>query len=58
MGQAERPVCPECGEPLTLAPPPDGKGKRTFQCFECDDPDPLKDDRVIGWLNGELGSEN
>jgi hypothetical protein len=49
---------PKCGAPLTLAPPPDGKGKRTFQCFECDDPDPLKDDRVIGWLNGELGSEN
>jgi hypothetical protein len=40
-----------------LAPPPDGKGKRTFQCFDCDGPDPLKDDRVIGWLNGELGPE-
>jgi hypothetical protein len=40
-----------------LAPSPDGKGPPTFQCFDCDGPDPLKDDRVMGWLNGELGSE-
>jgi hypothetical protein len=42
MGQAERPTCPDCGAPLVLALPPDGKGKRTFQCFDCDGPDPLK----------------
>jgi hypothetical protein len=58
MGQAKRPICSECEAPLFLAPPPAGKGKRTFQCFDCDMPDPLKSDRVIGWLNGELGSEN
>jgi hypothetical protein len=57
MGQAERPICPECGEPLVLAPPPEGKGPRTFRCFDCDGPDPLKDERVMGWLIGELGSE-
>jgi hypothetical protein len=55
MGQAERPICPDCGEPLVLALPPDGKGKRTFQCFDCDRPDPLKTDRAMGWLSGELG---
>jgi hypothetical protein len=55
MGQAERPICPECGTPLVLALPADGKGQRTFQCLDCDRPDPLKTDRVIGWLSGELG---
>jgi hypothetical protein len=37
-----------------LALPPGGKGPRTFQCLDCDRPDPLKTDEVIGWLNGEL----
>ena len=46
-----------CGAPLVLAPPPDGKGERTFQCFDCDRPDPLKTDRALGRLDGELGSE-
>jgi hypothetical protein len=54
MGQAERPTCPDCGAPLVLALPPGGKGKRTFQCFDCDRPDPLKTDQVTGWLNSEL----
>jgi hypothetical protein len=27
---------------------------RTFQCFDCDRPDPLKSD-ALGWLSGELG---
>jgi hypothetical protein len=34
MGQAERPTCPNCGAYLILALPPDGKGQRTFQCFD------------------------
>jgi hypothetical protein len=55
MGEAERPICPKCGALLILALPPDGKGQRTFQCFDCDRPDPLQSDRVIGWLSGELG---
>jgi hypothetical protein len=54
MGQAERPTCPHCGEFLILALPPGGKGPRTFQCFECDGPDPLKTGNVMGWLKGEL----
>ncbi len=54
MGQAEQPTCPNCGAPLVLAFPPHGEGKRTFQCFECDGPDPLKTDRVINWLKSEL----
>jgi hypothetical protein len=54
MGQAERPTCPGCGAFLILALPPGGKGPRTFQCFECDRPDPLKTDHGIGWLKSEL----
>jgi hypothetical protein len=37
-----------------LVLPPGGKGQRTFRCLDCDRPDPLKTDEVIGWLNGEL----
>jgi hypothetical protein len=54
MGQAERPTCPHCGAFLILALPPGGKGRRTFQCFECDGLDPLKTDKVMGWFKGEL----
>ena len=52
MGQAERPTCPCCGAFLILALPPGGNGRRTFQCFECDRPDPLKTGDAIGWLKG------
>jgi hypothetical protein len=55
MGQAERPNCPNCGAHLILALPLGGKGPRTFQCFDCDRPDPLKSEEVSGWLRGELG---
>ena len=54
MGQAKRPTCPNCGAYLILALPPDGKGQRTFQCFDCGRPDPLKTDRVLAWLKSEL----
>jgi hypothetical protein len=54
MGQAHRPICPECGAPLVLALPPDGTGKRVFRCVDCDKTDPLKTDKVIAWLNSEL----
>ena len=37
-----------------LALPPGGKGPRTFQCLDCDRPDPLKTDQATGWLKGEL----
>jgi hypothetical protein len=33
---------------LILALPLGGKGKRTFQCFDCDRPDPLKTDAATG----------
>jgi hypothetical protein len=39
---------------MTLQLPPGGKGKRTFQCFESDGPDPLKTENATGWLKGEL----
>ena len=54
MGQAERPTCPNCGAHLILALPPGGDGPRTFQCFECDRPDPLKTEKAMGWVRGEL----
>jgi len=34
--------------------PRGGAGKRAFQCFDCDGPDPIKTDKVTGWLKGEL----
>jgi len=54
MGQAQRPTCPDCGANLILAAPPGGKGPRTLQCLDCDQPDPLKTGKVIGWLKSEL----
>lgn len=54
MGQAERPACPRCGAHLILALPPGGKGPRTFQCFNCDRPDPLRTEQAVRWLKGEL----
>jgi hypothetical protein len=55
MGQVERLRCPKCGAYLMLVPAPsDGRGPRMFQCFECDLPDPIKTDKVMGWLKGEL----
>jgi hypothetical protein len=33
---------------LILALPLGGKGKRTFQCFDCDRPDPLKTGAATG----------
>jgi hypothetical protein len=33
---------------------PGGKGRRTFQCLDCDRPDPLKTEQAKGWLKGEL----
>jgi ribosomal protein S27AE len=54
MGQAKRPTCPNCGADLFLALPPDGKGQRKPQCFDCDGPDPLKTEQATGWLKSEL----
>jgi hypothetical protein len=54
MGR-ERLRCPKCGAYLiVVASPSDGKGPRMFQCFECDQPDPIKTDKALGWLRGEL----
>jgi hypothetical protein len=39
---------------MILALPPGGKGRRTFQCFDCDRPDPLRSEGAKGWLQGEL----
>src|ERR1700733_11216389 len=50
MGQARQPTCPDCGAYLTLALPPGGEGPRTFQCLDCEGPDPLKGAYAAGWL--------
>jgi len=47
-------LAPICGAPLTLALPQGGERPRKFNCSECDRPDPLKTDTVMGWLKGEL----
>ena len=51
--KAERPNCLQCGEPMILALPPGGKGRRKLQCMDCEHPDPLKSD-AIKWLSSEL----
>lgn len=53
-GQSGTAKVPHLGAYLILALPPDGEGPRTFQCFECDLPDPMKTEEVAGWLKGEL----
>jgi len=58
MGRTERPTCPGCGAFLILALPPGGEGRRTWQCIDCDRPDPLKADAVMGWLKSELQPPN
>jgi hypothetical protein len=47
--------CPKCGAPMTFALPASGKGHRSWQCLDCERPDPLKSGRAQGWLKGELG---
>jgi hypothetical protein len=54
MSKVDRPVCPRCHLQMILALPPGGKGRRTFQGFKCDRPDPLKSGDTSGWLQGEL----
>jgi hypothetical protein len=39
---------------MTLELQPGGKTPRTFQCLNCERPDPLESD-ALGWLSGELG---
>lgn len=44
-------MCPKCGREMDLALPPGGRGKRTYQCFDCDRPDPLKSKEADGYLH-------
>jgi hypothetical protein len=54
VGQGNRPICPGCGAYIISALRPGGKGLRTFQCLDCDRPDPLTSETATGWLKGEL----
>jgi hypothetical protein len=42
MPQVDRPICPHSHLQMNLALSPGGKGRRTFQCFDCDRPDPMR----------------
>ena len=42
MQNSKNPICPTCQRPKTLELQPGGKTPRTFQCLDCDRPDPLK----------------
>jgi hypothetical protein len=44
--------CPTCGKQMTMALPPGGKGPRILRCVECD---PLREEKVKGWLAGDVG---
>jgi hypothetical protein len=47
--------CPRCGRAMMFALLPEASLPRGLQCIGCDKSDPLKSERVTGWLNGELG---
>jgi hypothetical protein len=56
MGQANRTGnCPRCGRAMGLALLPEAGIPGGPQCIGCEKSDPLKSERVTGWLNGELG---
>jgi len=52
MGQVEQLTCPKCRKKSGLFP--SGKGLRVLHCPDCDSLDPMKSDRAIGWIKGEL----
>ena len=49
-------ICPGCQRAMKLFASTRRQTTRTFQCFDCDRPDPLKSD-ALGWLPGELGRD-
>jgi hypothetical protein len=42
------------GAILILALPPAGDGRRTFQCFDCDRPDPIKTEKNNRLVDGQI----
>jgi len=47
----QRPVCPGCRRPMTLELQPGGKSPRSFQCLDCQRPDPLKSPALASMLD-------
>jgi hypothetical protein len=43
-----RPICPICQRSMTLELQPSGMPPRTFQCLDCERPDPLKSPVIAG----------
>jgi hypothetical protein len=37
---------------MTFALPPGGNGQRSWQCFDCERPDPLSSKTINGWIKG------
>jgi hypothetical protein len=50
MATEQPPLCPICQRPKTLELQRGGKLPRTFQCLDCERPDPLKSGAVDGLL--------
>jgi hypothetical protein len=49
------PICPRCNRPMSLELQPGGKTPRTFQCIDCERPDPFKS-HAVGVLLSALQS--
>jgi hypothetical protein len=43
---------------MRLVPAKAVEGGRKFQCAGCGEPDPMQDDKLNRWLNGELREKN
>jgi hypothetical protein len=50
-------ICEKCAKPLAFALQPGGKGPRSWQCFDCEGPDPITSPNITGWVKGLLGEE-
>jgi hypothetical protein len=48
------PACQRCGRKMIPVAPSDGIEAATWQCLGCDCPDPLKSERVEGWVKSSL----
>ena len=53
MPTSQTPTCSSCQRPMTLELQPGGKSPRTFQCLDCERPDPLKS-RALDGIMGAL----
>jgi len=48
------PLCQRCGREMTMVAPPHGIEAATWRCPVCDCLDPLKSERIEGWIKSAL----